>query len=165
MLNPLIKRVVCREGVEQKCADGRSEKRTGSIVRTVKPAMEVGCSHEWRRPVIGARHAMGIRLSEESAMKTDIAGRCLQETKKESPSLSSIRSIEGALVASDGMDSPAIRFIDNSKARLHLMIGVPYRNQCSRGQIGLVRQSRDRARRLLKPCKKFSECWCHNIYP
>ena len=118
MLNPLIKRVVCREGVEQKCADGRSEKRTGYIVRTVRPAMEVGRSHELRRPVIGTRHAVGMRLREDGAMKTDISGRCLQETKKASPSLSSIRYIERALVPSDGVDSPAIRFIDKFQSRI-----------------------------------------------
>lgn len=91
--------------------------------------------------------AMGVRLSEEPAVKTDIAGRCLQETKKASPSLSSIRDIERALAPSDGVDSPTIGVINNSKARLDLMIGVPYWNQFCRLQVGLVRQSRDTARR------------------
>jgi len=77
ILNPLIKRVVCRERVQQKSADGGGDEWAGSVVGTVGPAMEVGWSHELRRLVIGARHAMGIRLSEESAMKTDISGRCL----------------------------------------------------------------------------------------
>ena len=69
--------MVCGESVEQKSADGGGEERADPVVGAVGPAMEVGRSHELRRLVIGARHAMGVRLSEESAMKTDIVGRCL----------------------------------------------------------------------------------------
>ena len=124
-LNPLIKRVVCGEIVEQKSADGGGEERADPVVGAVGPAMKVGRPHELRRLVIGARHAVGMRLREDGAMKTNIAGRCLQETKKASPSLASIRDIKRALVASDGMDSPAISLINNTKPQLDLMVRVP----------------------------------------
>ncbi len=77
VLHPLIKRVVCGKIIQQKSADGGGEERAGPVVGAVGPTMEVGWSHELRRLVKGARHAMAIRLSEESAMKTDISGRCL----------------------------------------------------------------------------------------
>jgi len=51
-LNPLIKRVVCGEIVEQKSADGGGEERADPVVGAVGPAMEVGRSHELRWLVI-----------------------------------------------------------------------------------------------------------------